>query len=94
MSNIVDIVITLIDLLVQLMICSICWTMGSNIKFRGFQLKIVRNTMGSTLSLHFSNVDSDEEMSVYVETISEIGSSSTSVNSTIEHSQSILEVRR
>jgi hypothetical protein len=93
-SNIVDIVITLIDLLVQLMICSICWTMGSNIKFRGFQLKIVRNTMGSTLSLHFSNVDSDEEMSVYVETISEIGSSSTSVNSTIEHSQSILEVRR
>ena len=94
MSNIVDIVITLIDLLVQLMICSICWTMGSNIKFRGFQLKIVRNTMGSTLSLHFSNVDSDEETSVYVETISEIGSSSTSVNSTIEHSQSILEVRR
>ena len=94
MSNIVDIVITLIDLLVQLMICSICWTMGSNIKFRGFQLKIVRNTMGSTLSLHFSNVDSDEEMSVYAETISEIGSSSTSVNSTIEHSQSILEVRR
>jgi hypothetical protein len=67
-----DIVVTSVDLIVQLMICYICWTIGSNIKFRSFHLKIVRTNMSNSLMLQYSTLDSNEEMSVYIESTSEI----------------------
>ena len=45
--TVVGVIVTLVDLMVQLCICFICWTMGSSQQLRRFRLTVVIDSRGN-----------------------------------------------
>lgn len=55
----------MIDIVVQLLICFICWSMGSSLQLRKYEMLLIRDING-VMQLHFKLKDTEHESGVSI----------------------------